>query len=279
MQLCRFLRNSSGYPISIAAVVSAVTELAADFRYDQAATFLPPSLCLSSPLTLYNNNISALSKKFLTFNSAMGVRNRLKERKNQLLSHLFQNRPAAIEASNVQKGEGHQDSLDPNAELHSNGSMVSQIHTNKTVERTDAPPAQSTSQTLDNVSIRELWNVAWENLQQEDHKLVEEYELKLQGSVVAGLSQSLLKSNIRERMSAILGSKMEEVNRNAPKLTLGNSEVKIKDAGEVVLSIASSANDYITQAVSANPSASIAWAGVSFLLPVSSIRLSGIIEY
>jgi hypothetical protein len=200
----------------------------------------------------------------------MEDKSRFKEFRNKISSRLFRNRPAAIDASNARHGKGHQDGLDPNVPLDSNSSMVSQIQTNETVGRTEAPPAQLTPQVLDNVSIQELWNVAWENLQQEDPRLVAEYEQKLQGSVVAGLSQSLKsKSNIRERMSAILASKMEEVNKNATKLAWGNSEINIKDAGELVLNVVSSANSFITQAVSANAYASIAWAGVSFLLPVS----------
>ncbi|KAL6887030.1 ankyrin repeat-containing domain protein [Trichoderma evansii] len=58
-------------------------------------------------------------------------------------------------------------------------------------------------------------------------------------------------------MSAILQSNMEEVNKNTAKLKLGNSEVIIKDAAEVVLAVVGSANNYVTQA-----------AGVSFLLPL-----------
>lgn len=200
----------------------------------------------------------------------MGIKNWLKVCKKKISSSLSTDHSSATELAGAQNRQGDQQAASPNVLLDANSSTVGQVNTNEAIERFDAPRAQIIRHELDSVSIRELWNVAWKKLREEDKALTVEYEVKLQGSVVAGLSETIgSKSNIRDRMSAILGMKMEEVNRNATKLALGNSEVKIKDAGEIVLNIVSSANSYITQAVSANPYASIAWAGVSFLLPVS----------
>lgn len=199
----------------------------------------------------------------------MGIKNWLKVSKKKISSCLSTDHSSATELAGAQNRQGDQQATN-HVLLNANSSTVDQVNTNETIERSDAPRAQIIRHELDSVSIRELWNVAWKKLREEDKALTVEYEVKLQGSVVAGLSETIgSKSNIRDRMSAILGIKMEEVNRNATKLTLGNSEVKIKDAGEIVLNIVSSANSYITQAVSANPYASIPWAGVSFLLPVS----------
>ncbi|UKZ46575.1 hypothetical protein TrVGV298_000780 [Trichoderma virens] len=61
---------------------------------------------------------------------------------------------------------------------------------------------------------------------------------------------------------------MDDVNKNTAKLKLGSSEVKIRDAAQLVLKVVGSANSYISQAVSLNQYASIAWAGISFLLPL-----------
>ncbi|KAL7953822.1 hypothetical protein V8C34DRAFT_317812 [Trichoderma compactum] len=150
-----------------------------------------------------------------------------------------------------------------------NASTVHQVDANETIERSKAIQSSATSPTFENTPIRELWNVAYEKLRKEEGTLVAEYETRLQGSVVAGLSEALkLKSNTRERMWAILQSKMNEVNKNTTKLKLGSTEIRVRDVAQQVLNVVGAANNYISQAVSANPSASIAWAGVSFVLPL-----------
>ncbi|KAL6786735.1 ankyrin repeat-containing domain protein [Trichoderma sp. SZMC 28012] len=150
-----------------------------------------------------------------------------------------------------------------------NASTVHQVKANETIERSEAIQSSATSPTFDKTPIRELWNVAYENLREEEGALVAEYEAKLQGSVVAGLGEALkIKSNTRERMWAILQSKMNEVNKDTTKFNIGSTEVKMRDVVQLVLNVVGAANNYISQAVSANPSASIAWAGISFLLPL-----------
>jgi hypothetical protein len=116
--------------------------------------------------------------------------------------------------------------------------------------------------------ICELWSLAYQKLREEDEDLIVDYEAKLTGNLAAGLG-SALKVGTRERMETILRRKMDEVNRDAWKLKFGSSEVQVKDLVQPVLGVVDWANDYITGAVSANPYASTAWAGVSLILPVS----------
>ncbi|KAL8285848.1 hypothetical protein RB597_002768 [Gaeumannomyces tritici] len=117
--------------------------------------------------------------------------------------------------------------------------------------------------------IRELWNTAYEKLREEDADLITDYEARLCGSLTAGFDSILgPKANRRDRMAAILKYKMDEVNRDVWKLKFGSSEVQVKEVVGPVLSIVNSANEYITDATSSNPYLSIAWAGVSLLLPL-----------
>ncbi|KAF3065738.1 putative ankyrin repeat protein [Trichoderma lentiforme] len=119
---------------------------------------------------------------------------------------------------------------------------------------------------IQDTPIRELWNVAYEKLREEDGKLIEDYEAKLIGSVTTGLGETLdLKQDRREWMQAILSSKMEEVNN---ELDPGSFKSQAKDTMQLVLNIVNSAKDYIGSAANANPYTSIAWTGVSFLLPL-----------
>jgi hypothetical protein len=137
------------------------------------------------------------------------------------------------------------------------------------IERSQAPQVQ-VSPKLENVPIQQLWTVAYETLREEDGELIEEYEAKLQESVIADSSDNhRLETDIKEQMRTILEIKMADVNKNTTKLKLGSSEVAVKDIARLLLNVVNSANSFISQAVSASPPASIAWAGVSFLLPVS----------
>lgn len=136
------------------------------------------------------------------------------------------------------------------------------------------------SQQIEDTKIQELWDVAYEKLREEDGTLIADYEAKLIGSVTAGVGQTLnLKHNRRDWMQAILQNKMEEVNKNKSKLELGNYKGQSKNVIRLVLKVANSANDFIGSAASTNPYTSIAWTGVSFLLPVSQVAISKPAEY
>lgn len=124
--------------------------------------------------------------------------------------------------------------------------------------------------------IHELWNLAYENLRESDEELIERYEKTLRNNFANGLGSSLSltlssRADRRDHMSTILQRKMDEVNRDAWKLKFGSSEVQVKDLVQPVLGVVYWANEYITAAVSANPTASKAWGGISLLLPVSKI--------
>ncbi|KAL6907175.1 ankyrin repeat-containing domain protein [Trichoderma evansii] len=119
----------------------------------------------------------------------------------------------------------------------------------------------------DNAPINELWNIAYEKLRAESSALIEEYERKLQGNLVAGLG-SMSNASMRDRMQTILEYKMNEVNANTWKLKFRSSEVEVRDIVQPVLGVVSLVNEYVTDAMSVNPYASLAWAGISLLLPL-----------
>lgn len=122
----------------------------------------------------------------------------------------------------------------------------------------------------DCATIRELWNVAYEKLREEDGALIKNYESKLQGDIIAGLGLTIgSNASLRDRMQTILKHKMEEINQHTWKLRFSSSEIEVRDLVHPVLEVVNFVNEYITGAVSANPFASIAWTGISILLPVS----------
>ncbi|QYT03170.1 hypothetical protein H0G86_010139 [Trichoderma simmonsii] len=126
-----------------------------------------------------------------------------------------------------------------------------------------------TSSRIDNAPIQDLWNIAYEKLRVEDRGLIKKYEIKLQGNMVAGLGSTLgSNASMRDRMQMILEYKMNEVNSNIWKLKFRSSEVEVRDLVQPILGIVSLANEYISDAVSMNSLTSLAWVGISLLLPL-----------
>lgn len=73
-----------------------------------------------------------------------------------------------------------------------------------------------------------------------------------------------------EQMRELVKGKVAEAKENEWRLKLfGRKDIPIKDLAAPLLGIIDWANDYINNAMSSSPYASVAWAGVSLLLPVS----------
>lgn len=127
----------------------------------------------------------------------------------------------------------------------------------------------------DGTIIHDLWNIAYENLSESDESLIKDYEARLKNSFTTTALGTTLGFTLGSRpdrqnqMHAILQRKMDEINKDTWKLKFGSTEAQIKDLVQPVLGVVNWANEFITSALRANSSASIAWGGVSLLLPVS----------
>ncbi|KAH0435666.1 hypothetical protein CcaCcLH18_04775 [Colletotrichum camelliae] len=143
----------------------------------------------------------------------------------------------------------------------------SQVHPKEGATEEDGPTRKGSDE-----HIRELWDVAYEALREEDERLIQDFEERIEGDLGAGLSKAA-GSRVAKRdwMNTVLTRKMSQVNRDSWKLKFGGSEVLVKDMVKPVLGVVSWANDFISKAVSANASASLAWSGVSLLLPAASL--------
>lgn len=127
-------------------------------------------------------------------------------------------------------------------------------------------------------SMNELWNVAYEELKSKEEDLMNEYEQKLRGDLTTMLGVTVVfsgsKLERKDLMRSLLARKIEEVKDNTWKLKFAGHEIPVKDLAEFVAGIIAWADDYIAEALSANTYASIAWAGVSLLLPVRNTYYS-----
>ncbi|KAL7954396.1 ankyrin repeat-containing domain protein [Trichoderma compactum] len=198
----------------------------------------------------------------------MGIKRWLRKQRQKHSSSSSANETVAVASGDARQGQGCQDVTNASESGITNASTDDQTGRNETNERSTASRVDHVPSTLDDTPIQELWNVAYERLREENSALVAEYESTLKGVVAAGVAQTLsFKANIREQMWTILQRRMEEVNNNT-KLKLGDLEIQMENTSQLILNIINSANNYISQAVSANPFASIAWTGISFLLPL-----------
>lgn len=148
------------------------------------------------------------------------------------------------------------------------------------IESFNAPAQPPTSDTTalspddeyQNTPIVELWNSAYEKLRKENKQLIDEYETKVKESAGPALDPVPdAKENREKWMSQILRQKMEQVQKDAWKFMFLGSEVRPAETVESVLRVIKMANDSITATAVRNPSASLAWAGISVLLSVRKI--------
>ncbi|KKP01543.1 hypothetical protein THAR02_06365 [Trichoderma harzianum] len=197
----------------------------------------------------------------------MGLRDRLKERLSQPLRSRTSTRS---------------DTTDPNGQQLLQQQVGSSGRNNPPdgVNGLHKSPENFKGCLVQDTPIRELWNMAYEKLREQDGALIADYEAKLTGSVTSGLGQTFnLKQNRREWMQAILESKMEEFNRDTSKPQSSSSKVQATNAMRLVLRVANSANDYISNATSANPCTSIAWAGLLMNIAAEQASLVKGLEY
>ena len=123
-------------------------------------------------------------------------------------------------------------------------------------------------------SITELWNVAYEELQVKEPKLIAAYEQYALHSVTtvigatSGLS-GLGKVRRREQMEILVKQKVDEDEKGQWKIPFGDDRIAVRDLAKPVVSIVSWAQEFVGDALEASPYGSLAWVGVCLLLPVS----------
>lgn len=173
--------------------------------------------------------------------------------------------------ADCQPGNQEQEEVDARRDEYNSESLAGQP--GPSISKLD--PANKASDT----PIDELWSLAYEHLRESDRDLIVNYEDKLCFNLAVAIGSthgSTLRSTLRSRaelrymMKTILQRKMDEVNRDTWKVKFRSSEVQVKDLVQPVLGVINWANEYVSAAVKASPSASIAWAGISLLLPVSA---------
>ena len=126
-----------------------------------------------------------------------------------------------------------------------------------------------------------LWDDAYEELRQspEKRKLFETYEKVLLSDLRSGVTnpaaiQAYKDANTkskRDQMSQVVTRKVDAVEEARIKWRLRSKDIEVSRKFEKAVDLVLSAKDVISKAVSAEPHAAVAWAGVCVVLPVSCL--------
>jgi len=138
---------------------------------------------------------------------------------------------------------------------------------------------------MEDAESKNLWNEAYERLRRENSKLVDTYEKDLLASSSPELQKSGAESgadapvgtgskNREERLQNLVKDRLDAMQKARLKVTVGGEEIIVKDQICKVIRTIISRKDFIGAAIFAEPHASLAWAGVLIILPVSTILYS-----
>lgn len=72
-----------------------------------------------------------------------------------------------------------------------------------------------------------------------------------------------------EQLQRLVNRKLEDIETSRLKISVGGKEVVVKELVGKIVSVVISAKSFISSAVSAEPHAALAWAGILVVLPVS----------
>ena len=115
---------------------------------------------------------------------------------------------------------------------------------------------------------KDLWLQAYEALKRRDKDLVAAYEHRFAG-LASTITNSADPSLSPELIETIINSELQHRESAQWVVMVGKKPVRVREqVGKVIIFIIWS-NDIVSQALSAQPYAALAWSGVSILLPVS----------
>ena len=112
---------------------------------------------------------------------------------------------------------------------------------------------------------KDLWLQAYEALELREPDLMAAYKRRLAPTITNSADPSLSP----ELIETIIKSSLLDREADQWVVSLGEKSVKVREQGEKVIKFILWSNDIVSQALSAQPYAALAWSGVSILLPVS----------
>lgn len=128
------------------------------------------------------------------------------------------------------------------------------------------------------IPVAELWNHAYEQIREQEPRLIEKYEAEIsfRVSTMVGITMAISglgKVDRRQQMEVLVKQKLKEDEDGRWRIPLGDDRIAIRDLAGHVVSIIDWGKQFIGAALESSPYGSIAWAGVCLLLPVSTFSV------
>lgn len=164
------------------------------------------------------------------------------------------------------------DKLSKPASLNCNSTTVSSLPESRQPEQKipDLSYSETTPTSLS--GSQDPWALAYEILQKREPKLVEDYQTHLsftqRNSSVDAVEVGADLSNPRS-VESVMTQLLEDREKKQWQVSLLGKDVKIREQTEKLAKFLLWADPVVKNAVSTQPYAALAWAGVSLLLPVS----------
>lgn len=158
----------------------------------------------------------------------------------------------------------------PKSEL-SPGSSLDSLKSTIVTGQERHPPLTQHGYNKDVIAIgdaknsKDLWLQAYEALELREPDLVAAYKRLLAPTIINSADPSLSP----ELIETIIKSNLQDREANQWVINLGKKPVKVREQGEKVIKFILWSKDIVSEALSAQPYAALAWSGVSILLPVS----------
>ena len=118
---------------------------------------------------------------------------------------------------------------------------------------------------------RDLWDEACRALRETDSTLMRQYEEMIMRENQEEAHLAPVGSLTRqEQLLAIVTRRLDSIENDQKSFIVAGKTVILHEQLNKVVRVIMSARNFVSQAVSAEPHAALAWAGVSMLLPVST---------
>ncbi|KAF5597567.1 ankyrin repeat [Fusarium pseudocircinatum] len=132
----------------------------------------------------------------------------------------------------------------------------------------EAPDEELVAPKESDTSIRQLWAVAYHSLRDEEDSPVQAFEDQIRRNMPDIAHRMSSDANTKDWMSKVVQTQTDQVKRDTVKLRFGNFEMEAQEVVKSVLAVVNWSKEYVSKALSSNPTASIAWGGVTLLLPL-----------
>jgi len=189
--------------------------------------------------------------------------------------------PALLNASPADSSPTAMEDLRPKYLPNQQSNFVPQLRTDF-IPLHNSPAVGSSAEEL---RPRNLWNEAYNTLRKKDSELIDAYERDLlasqdlafdkQTSLSEGQIPSVGDIDRGVQLQKLVDQKLQDIQDSRLKITVSGKEIVVKEQVCKVVHAILSAKDFIGSAVSAEPHAALAWAGVLVVLPVSIYRTAG----